>query len=157
MESAERAALIATVAALPERLAALTAGLSEAELTTHFLEGEWTVAQNVHHLVDSHANSYVRCKLIATEDRPTLKPYDQDAWAALPDAQQADIQVSLAILRGLHRRWVQFWGSLPEDAWERAGLHPESGVVTLERMLRTYADHGEGHLDQIRRTLAAGR
>jgi uncharacterized damage-inducible protein DinB len=152
---AERKTLIDTIRALPERLAALVGGLSDAQLTTQFLAGEWTVAQNVHHLADSHMNSYVRCKLIATEDHPTLKPYDQDRWAAFPDAQSADLSTSLALLQALHARWVTFWESLPADAWARTGNHPESGTVSLDDQLALYAAHGEGHLDQIRRTLAA--
>lgn len=153
--SAERAAQIAAIAALPAKLEALVAGLTAEELTTPYLAGEWTVAQNVHHLVDSHTNSYVRCKLILTEERPPLKPYDQDAWAALPDGSSADIADSLAILRGLHARWVRFWEHLPETAWERTGDHPENGPMSLARILQVYAEHGEAHLDQIRRTLAA--
>lgn len=155
MTNTERAAQIDAIARLPELLAALVAGLSPAELTTPFLAGEWTVAQNVHHLVDSHANAYIRCKLILTEEHPALKPYDQDAWAALPDASDPELGSSLAILRGLHTRWAQFWHSLPPTAWERTGFHPEHGPVSLARILRSYADHGEAHLDQIRRTLAA--
>jgi hypothetical protein len=155
MNTPDRAAMIARIHRLPDQLAELVRGLSEQQLTTHFLAGEWTVAQNVHHLVDSHANSYIRCKLIATEDSPPLKPYDQDAWAMFPDAQTADVEVSLAILRGLHTRWVGFWESLPDAAWARAGYHPENGPMTLDAILRSYADHGEGHLDQITRTLAA--
>lgn len=151
----DRQALIDTIRALPERLAALVGGLSDAQLTTHFLAGEWTVAQNVHHLADSHMNSYVRCKLIATEDHPTLKPYDQDRWATFPDAQSADLSTSLALLQALHARWVAFWNSLPADAWARTGLHPENGAVSLDDQLALHAAHGEGHLDQIRRTLAA--
>lgn len=152
----ERAARIAAIGALPDQLDALVAGLSPAELTTHYLLNEWTVAQNVHHLVDSHANAYIRCKLIVTEESPPLKPYDQDAWADLPDGSEADISVSLAILRGLHARWVRFWRQLPDDLWQRAGVHAANGPMTLERILELYASHGEGHLDQIRRTLAAG-
>jgi hypothetical protein len=150
-----RAAQIAAIAGLPAKLEALVAGLSAEELTTPYLAGEWTVAQNVHHLVDSHANSYIRCKLILTEERPPLKPYDQDAWAALPDGSAAELGDSLAILRGLHARWARFWEQLPEAAWERSGDHPENGPMSLARILQVYAEHGEGHLDQIRRTLAA--
>ncbi len=91
---------------LPGQLEQLLAGMTPDELTGHFLPGEWTVAQNVHHLADSHMNSYIRCKLMVTEDNPPLKPYDQDAWAALPDAQQPEIQVSLQLLTALHARWV---------------------------------------------------
>jgi hypothetical protein len=155
MTDAERTAMIDAIARLPEQLEAQVAGLGRAELTTPFLAGEWTVAQNVHHLVDSHANAYVRCKLILTEDQPTLKPYDQDAWAALPDASDAEIAVSLAILRGLHDRWARFWRALPPEAFARTGFHPENGPMSLDRILRGYAEHGEAHLDQIRRTLAA--
>lgn len=100
-------------------------------------------------------NSYIRCKLIATEDNPPLKPYDQDRWATFADAQGADVAVSLALLKSLHARWVVFWEHLPEEAWERAGFHPDHGAVTLADQLRLYAAHGEGHIDQITRTLAA--
>ena len=125
----ERQAQIDKVRALPTLVARLTDGLSATQLTTHYLPDEWTVAQNVHHLVDSHLNSYVRCKLIATEERPTFRPYDQDRWAALPDAAQADIADSLALLRHLHARWVVFWESLSEADWGRTGFHPDSGIV----------------------------
>jgi hypothetical protein len=156
MTDTDRAQLITTLARLPEQLEPLVAGLSAEELTTPFLAGEWTVAQNVHHLVDSHANAYIRCKLILTEEQPPLKPYDQDAWAALPDAADADVAVSLGVLRGLHTRWARFWQELPPEAWARTGFHPENGAMSLERILSSYAAHGEAHLDQIRRTLAAG-
>lgn len=152
--SQDRDRLIAAIEALPDQLGALVAGLSPEELTTPYLAGEWSVAQNVHHLVDSHMNSYVRCKLILTEERPPLKPYDQDAWAALPDGCEADIAISLATLRGLHGRWARFWRALPPAAWAREGLHPDNGPMSLDAILASYAAHGEGHLDQIRRTLA---
>lgn len=153
--SEERERLIATIAALPGQLEELVTGLGPDQLTAHPLAGEWSVAQNVHHLVDSHVNSYIRCKLILTEERPPLKPYDQDAWAALPDGAEADITVSLAILRSLHERWVRLWRALPAEAWAREGLHPANGPMSLERILGVYAAHGEAHLDQITRTLAA--
>lgn len=147
---------IGQIGRLPAELEALVGGLSPEQLTSAYLVGEWTVAQNVHHLADSHMNSYIRCKLIATEDNPTLKPYNQEDWAGFPDAQSADLSTSLALLRALHTRWVAFFTNLPEAAWQRTGYHPENGTVTLESQLHYYAAHGQGHLDQIRRTLAAG-
>lgn len=140
---------------LPAHLERLVANCAPAQLTTHFLENEWTVAQNVHHLADSHMNSYSRCKLILTEQEPTLKPYDQDRWASLPDARDADVSTSLALLRALHSRWVTFWRSLAPEDWARGGLHPESGHLRLDAILFHYADHGEAHIDQITRTLVA--
>jgi len=151
----ERQGLIAKIRALPDSLEALVGGLSAEQLSTAYLAGEWTVAQNVHHLADAHANSYVRCKLVLTEDNPTFKPFDHDAWADLPDARDPDVGASLRLLQALHGRWARFWESLPDEAWARAGFHPESGPMSLDDLLRIYAAHGEGHLDQIRRTLAA--
>ena len=151
----ERLVLIEKIQRLPEQVAALVNGLSDEQMTTHFIDGEWTVAQNVHHLCDSHMNSYLRCKLILTEDNPTLRPYDQDVWAALPDASGADVGDSLALLAGLHGRWTTFWQSLTDADWDRPGFHPADGPVTLAMQLRLYAEHGEGHLRQIGNTLAA--
>jgi hypothetical protein len=157
LTAAQRQECIDQIQQLPSQLAALVCDLTPAQLTTHYLPAEWSVAQNVHHLADSHMNSYVRCKLIVTEENPTFKPYDQDAWAALPDAQSADIATSLTLLTQLHARWVLFWEDLPADAWARTGFHPESGPVTLEAQLQLYAAHGLAHMDQITRTLAAAR
>jgi uncharacterized damage-inducible protein DinB len=154
----ERAAFVAQIGALPQQLEALVASLSPEQLTARPLAHEWSVAQNVHHLADSHMNSFVRCKLMLTEQNPHFKPYDQDAWAALPDAGSGDLGASLNVLRSLHARWVALWQSLAGDKWTRTGTNPESGrTYTLDDILRIYAGHGEGHLDQIRRTLAAAR
>jgi hypothetical protein len=152
---AQRREMIDEIRNLPARLRERVSGLTDAQLTTHFQADEWTVAQNVHHLADSHMNSFVRIRLILTEDHPTLKPYDQDRWAELADSGTAALEESLCILDGLHRRWVRLFESLDEPAWQRAGLHPENGEVTIEDMLQTYAAHGQGHLDQISRALAA--
>jgi hypothetical protein len=151
----QRHAYIDHIRHLPEHVATLVRDLSAEQLTTPYLAGEWTVAQNVHHLADSHMHSYIRCKLIATEDQPPLKPYDQANWATFADATDADVTMSLTLLRSLHVRWVTFWEHLPEAAWQRTGYHPENGVVSLEMQLHLYAAHGMGHLDQMRRTLAA--
>ena len=155
--SSAREEAIEKIRRLPQQVEELITGLSPQELTAQPLPNEWSVAQNVHHIADSHINSYVRCKLMATEDNPTLKPYDEGAWALLSDGSNAELSDSLALLKALHARWVIFWENLPEDAWQRTGQHPESGAVTLARQLELYVQHGEAHLDQIRRTLAASK
>ena len=149
--------LIDKIRRLPDQVEALVAGLTAEQLTARPLAGEWSIAQNVHHLADSHLNSYIRCKLTLTEVEPPLKPYDQNVWAELPDACSADVSASLALLRGLHGRWVIFWSNLKDSDWERAGIHGESGRVTLADQLRYYAAHGEGHLAQIQQVLDADR
>lgn len=150
-----RRELIDKIRVLPEQLAARVRDLSADQLTTHFLAHEWSVAQNVHHLGDSHMNSVIRLKLILTEEHPTLRPYDQDEWAKTAEANSPEIEISLRLLVGLHARWVMLFEGLSEAEWARTGFHPENGDVSVEDLLQTYAAHGEGHLDQIARTLAA--
>ena len=150
--------LIEKIRILPEQIEALVSGLSDDELTTHFLlkddgSPEWTVAQNVHHLADTHMNCYIRCKLIMTEDTPQLWGSDVNGWAAIPGGKSADIDDSLMILRGLHANWTKFWQSLDGDDWSRMGVHPRAPRCTLEFLLEAYAKHGEDHIDQIKRTL----
>lgn len=150
--------MIARIAALPQLLEARVCNLSPEQLTTRYMSGEWSVAQNVHHLADSHMNAYVRVKLILTEEGPTFKPYDQDAWAETVDANNAEIGESLQLLRGLHKRWVRLLENLSEEQWLRQGMHPENKrIYTVDDILRTYSGHGEAHIDQINRTLAAGQ
>jgi hypothetical protein len=154
--SEEKTAQIAKLAMLPDQIEALVADLPAQQLTTHYLPDEWTVAQNVHHLADSHMNSYIRCKLMTTEEHPMLRSYDQDRWADLPDASTADLTASLALLRSLHERWVVFWEGLSDEEWQRTGQFTSGNTITLEKQLDLYVWHGEAHIDQITRTLAAG-
>jgi hypothetical protein len=153
----ERRERIDRMRRFPAELEAVVKDLSEAELKTHFIEGEWTVAQNVHHVADSHMNAYIRFKLLKTENNPTIRGYNQDDWAVLYDASEPPLETSLAIIKALHVRWVIFLESLSEDDWARTGFHPESGPISMESLLKTYSEHGPGHIDQINRTLAAGR
>jgi uncharacterized damage-inducible protein DinB len=145
----ERHALIARLAELPVLVAEAVHGLTDAQLDTPYREGGWTVRQVVHHLVDSHVNGYVRMRLILTEERPALKPYDQDAWAALHDAAHGPVAPSLQVLEGLHARWAALLSSLPDAAWARTGLHPARGAMSLDDFLELYARHGPHHAGQI--------
>ncbi len=155
-ESSEREKMIRRIEALPGQLQDAVRGLSDAQLDTPYRGGGWTVRQVVHHLADSHLNAFVRTKLILTEERPTLKPYSQDAWSTLADAS-LPIAPSLEILSGLHRRWVALLRSIPEADWSRPAFHPERGEVTPESMLAMYAGHGENHVAQIRSLREARR
>jgi hypothetical protein len=155
MSTPEITAQIDALRIFPNQLRALVHGLTPAQLTTAFLPNEWTVAQNVHHLADSHMHSYLRCKFIAATLNPTLQPYDQDRWAIFPDAQAADIETSLLLLAQLHQRWAHFFNTLSDTDLDRTGYHPENGPVSLRSILATYVRHGQAHLKQIAGVLAA--
>jgi hypothetical protein len=145
----ERRILIDAIAVAPGALRAAVAGLSPPQLDTPYRPGGWTVRQVVHHLADSHLNSYVRFRLALTEEEPTIKPYDQARWAELEDACAAPPELSLALLESLHARWVQLLRSLGPADFARTFRHPELGLMTLDRNLQLYAWHGRHHIAHI--------
>lgn len=137
------------VARTPSRLRDAVAGLSDVQLDTPYRPGGWTVRQVVHHVPDSHMNSYMRFKLALTEDDPTIKPYAEDRWAELPDTKVTPVDVSLTLLDSLHDRWVRLLRSLDAEDWKRTFRHPELGPMTLERTLALYSWHGRHHVAHI--------
>lgn len=151
LTEAERNERIDRIAALPAEVRAAVAGLTDEQLDTPYRPGGWTVRQVVHHLPDSHMNAYVRFKLAATEDEPAIKAYQEAAWAELADGRTADIEVSLALLDALHRRWTLFLRSLAATDFARAFRHPELGPVTLDTNLQLYAWHCRHHVAHITR------
>jgi len=149
MTVTERTEKITQIKALPELLDGALRGLRAEQLDTPYRPGGWTIRQVVHHLADSHMNAFIRMKLLLTEDHPTIKPYDQDAWATTADVTSVDLGASVEIVRALHRRWGALMDSLPDAAWNRTGHHPERGELTLEGILAIYAEHGRKHVGQI--------
>jgi uncharacterized damage-inducible protein DinB len=145
LTSGERAAKIEAIRAAPSKLRAAVAGLSDEQLDTPYRDGGWTVRQVVHHVVDSHLNAYVRCRLALTEENPTIKPYQEKLWAELPDARDLPVEVSLDILTALHARWVALLERLSAEQFRRPFRHPESGDQTIDTMLEVYGWHGAHH------------
>ncbi len=146
--SEQRKSRIADIRAFPPILKSAISGLNDEQLDTPYRDGGWSVRQVVHHLADSHVNAYLRFRWLVTEDHPTIKTYDQDVWAALPDSRLS-LNSSLSILDGLHERWATFLEGLPDEAWSRKGTHPEIGEVTLDDLLEIYSGHGAHHAGQI--------
>jgi uncharacterized damage-inducible protein DinB len=146
---AQRGGLIHEIAQAPANLQSAVKGLSDSQLDTPYRPGGWTVRQVVHHVPESHMNSYIRFKLALTEDDPTIKPYMEDRWAKLPDVQSTPIGVSLTLLDSLHDRWVRLLRSLTPEEWQRTFRHPELGSMTLDKTLALYAWHGKHHVAHI--------
>jgi hypothetical protein len=133
----------------PAKLRAAVSGLSPQQLDTAYRPDGWTVRQVVHHIADSHLNAYLRFKWALTEDEPTIKPYYEDRWAELEEARSAPIEISLALLESLHKRWVWMLRSIKPEGWKRAFRHPELGLMGLEKNLAMYAWHGKHHVAHI--------
>jgi uncharacterized damage-inducible protein DinB len=149
LSALERRERIARIRNLPKKLQEAVKGLDDQQLQTPYREGGWTPAQVVHHLADSHMNAFIRMRLALTEEKPTIKTYHQEVWAELPDAKSPIVTPSIAILRGLHRRWANFLRSLGRKDWPRPAIHPDRGEMTLEDFLVLYSEHGDKHVGQI--------
>lgn len=147
-EPAVRAQHISILRLLPANLQAAVSGLNHVQIDTAYREGGWTLRQLVHHVADSHANAYTRCKLALTESWPTIKPYDEAAWARLDDSR-LPIDCSLALVAALHERWVALLESLSEADFERGYNHPENGRQDLATVLAIYAWHSRHHTAHI--------
>ncbi len=123
--------------------------LNETQLDMPYRRGGWTVRQVVHHLADSHMNAYVRFRLALTETTPTIKPYDEAAWAQLADANAAPIDVSLKLLESLHTRLTLLLRSMHDADFAKSFRHPELGEMRLDTNLALYSWHGRHHLAHI--------
>jgi hypothetical protein len=146
---AVRAAAVADIAALPVRMRAAVTGLGDIQLDTPYRPGGWTVRQVVHHVADSHMHGLTRIKLALTEDTPTIKPYDENAFAALAD-MRLPIEPSLHLLDGLHARWVAVYDGMTDEQFARSFFHPElAETITLEWHAQMYAWHSRHHVAHI--------
>lgn len=145
---AERKQMIEELVQLPAKLRSAVSGLSEQQLGTPYRDGGWTLRQTVHHVADSHMNSFVRFRLALTEDNPPVKPYDEKRWADLADMKEP-VEVSLKLLEALHQRWVVMLKSLGPAEWKRTMSHPEWGKLDLDKALGLYAWHSKHHTAHI--------
>ena len=143
-----RQAFIKTIENLPAVIRDAVSGLDEHQLNTRYRPEGWTVRQVVHHVADSHLNSYCRFKLALTEDRPTIRAYYEDRWAELPDNEMA-VEHSLKIIEGIHSRWSGLLNSMSDDDFQKKLYHPESGEWTLDGMLGLYDWHSKHHTAHI--------
>jgi uncharacterized damage-inducible protein DinB len=144
-----KSSLMADIEMLPSYLEFAIQDLDAAQFETPYRPGGWTIQQLVHHVADSHINAYIRFKLALTEDNPTIKPYEQDAWALLPDSK-LPVNLSVTLLFALHARWYELMNQMNENEWQRTICHPERKTeLTLWELLKSYAWHSRHHVAQI--------
>ncbi|SNC60544.1 DinB superfamily protein [Hymenobacter gelipurpurascens] len=150
LTAAQRTEYIGQLAALPAQLTAAARKAGGVRLENAYRPGGWTGRQVIHHVADVHLNFYMRFRLALTEDNPTIRPFDMNAWAALPDNDAVPITVSLALLEALHSRWVTLLWHLTEQQWQRTFYHPlYNQTFTLDQALVQYSWHGRHHQAHI--------
>ena len=147
----ERERCIREIATAPASLRAAIAGLTQDQLDTPYREGGWTVRQVVHHVADSHMQSFGRVRFALSQDTPTIMPYPEEIWAEFADSRTAPAEVSLRLLECLHERWVILLRSLTPAQFSRKLIHPDAGTLTLHNILEMYSWHGRHHTAHITR------
>jgi hypothetical protein len=141
---------LADIKFLPSAIENAISNLDEAQLQTPYRDGGWTVHQVVHHVADSHMNAYCRFKLGYTEDKPTIRPYDENLWAVTADVQHLPVNISITLLHALHQRWGEFLNSFTEEDFQRTIFHPEhKKELTLWYLLGMYSWHSKHHVAHI--------
>lgn len=155
LSAAERTPYLQQLAELPAQLTAAARRVGGVRLQLPYRPGGWSGRQVIHHVADSHLNAYCRCRLALTEDDPTIRPYNEAAWAELPDVAATPITVSLVLLENLHTRWLTLLQHLDEAQWQRSYVRPLSQErVRLDQFLVLYAWHGQHHVAHLNLLLA---
>ena len=135
----------------PTRLKHVISDITESQLDTLYRPEGWTVRQLIHHIPDSHVNCYIRFKWALTEDRTTIKPYNEAAWAVLPDTYNKPVDDSIEFLTVVHKKLTNLFRELTSEQLKRTFIHPEYGIeVPLDWNIGQYAWHGNHHLAHIK-------
>lgn len=138
----------------PNRLNNMVSSLSENQLNTPYRPDGWTVRQTIHHIYDSHHNAYTRFKWALTETTPTIKAYDEKAWAETADAKNAPIELSLSAINALHAKWVYLIKGLSQEQLLKEFYHPERNRnYKLVETIGSYAWHSNHHYSHIENLL----
>ena len=134
----------------PTRVEQLVNEISNEKLNWKYRPNGWSVKQVIHHCADSHMNSIIRFKLALTEDTPTIRLYYEDRWANLHDSLTDEINESLILLKGLHKKWTRLLKGLGKEQLELEFIHPEHGLkFNIAENIGNYAWHCNHHLAHI--------
>lgn len=135
----------------PELVASMLTGAAGSEVDFRPAPEAWSVRQIVAHLADSEMVGAYRFRKVMAEDNPAIEWYDEKAWAEKLDYAKRKYSNSLETFRRTRAENHELLRELPDEAWQRPGVHSKNGPLTLLDLLKIYAEHAEGHARQIRR------
>jgi uncharacterized damage-inducible protein DinB len=133
----------------PPMLRQAVSGLSQQQLVSRPVSGKWSTLEVVCHLVDSDQAWIHRMKRVIAEERPLLIGYDERRFAAALAYHEHNLEEELAIFEQARQQMARIMRTLPADAWNRAGVHSELGLITLQQHLQVEVDHVPHHVKFI--------
>ncbi|MFI5115328.1 MAG: DinB family protein [Terriglobales bacterium] len=132
--------------ALIDRLPARLTTLSADQVQHKRSSSEWSIKEELGHLLDSAANNHQRLVRAQLENNPAMPTYDGDQWVALHRYQDRDWSSLIAIWVGLNRQLLAAAEAVPNSAWSRTCTIADSAPLTLQFVFDDYLDHMLHHL-----------
>lgn len=146
-------AVMRALTGFPVELDRLVDGKPDDRLTQPAQDGGWGMVEILSHLRDWEEVFDERLVVILEQDRPRLATYDDSLWAIERNYREENPRRVLARFRELREALVVRVEALDESDWQRVGLHPRRGEVTVHWLLDRIADHDAEHLEQARDVL----
>jgi DinB superfamily len=134
-----------------ELVAVAITGAAGSELDFSPAPGQWSIRQIMAHLSDSEMVGATRFRKVIAEENPTIDAFDQDAWARNLDYARRKTSQTLETFRRIRAENYELLKDLPEQAFDRKGMHSERGPVSLRQFLLGFAEHAENHATQLRK------
>ena len=153
--AAEKVTLIQKYEAGPSVLNAALAAVPKEAMHFRPTPRDWSVHEIVLHCGDSETVASSRIRMVVAEPEPLVVGYDQEHWAVRFDYHALPLEPALAAIAATRANTASLLRTLPDETWERAGRHTDSGHYTAEDWLRIYAVHLHDHADQIAANVAA--
>jgi hypothetical protein len=137
----------------PDGVAAAIGDASAEETRFSPAPGKWTIREIVAHLADTEIVGGMRLRQMIGEESPNLAVFNQDAWAKAFAYNEVDVAASLGLLRTLRSINADMLARAADitsgGAFDRAGSHPERGVLTVRDWVERFTKHVDRHAQQI--------
>lgn len=136
----------------PERIKEIISGLTEQDFKDKPISGKWSIGEIIIHLTDSEIVGACRLRQALCNHPDDMPSYSQDIWAEKMNYQNqsiGNIHESIELFSLLRSTTFQLYNNCTKKDWEKIGIHPERGAMTIRELLELYADHSERHIEQI--------
>ncbi len=124
-------------------------GMTRAELLARPVPGKWSTQEVILHLMDSDLVGSDRMKRVIAEEKPLLIGYNETLFVRNLGYDRLDAGLACEIFEKNRVMTGAILRDQPPEIFQRAGVHSERGLETLEEFVRGYADHLDHHLKFI--------